>query len=76
MKLLCPLCSQPSHSSETTERAGEVKHSASAFALHDGDFPGGPLAKTLCSQCEGPGFDLWLGNWIPHATTKDPACHS
>ena len=21
------------------------------------DFPGGPVAKTLCSQCRGPGFD-------------------
>ena len=21
------------------------------------DFPGGPLAKTPCSQCRGPGFD-------------------
>ena len=21
------------------------------------DFPSGPLAKTLCSQCRGPGFD-------------------
>ena len=27
-----------------------------------GDFPGGPVAKTLCSQCSGPGFNLWLGN--------------
>ena len=22
-----------------------------------GDFPGGPVAKTPCSQCKGPGFD-------------------
>ena len=27
-----------------------------------GDFPGGPVAKTLCSQCRGPGFDPWSGN--------------
>ena len=26
------------------------------------DFPGGLVAKTLCSQCRGPGFDLLLGN--------------
>ena len=26
------------------------------------DFPGGPVAKTLCSQCRGPRFDPWLGN--------------
>ena len=30
------------------------------------------MAKTLCSQGRGPGFDPWLGNWIPHATTKKP----
>ena len=27
-----------------------------------GDFPGGPVAKTACSQCRGPEFDPWLGN--------------
>ena len=26
------------------------------------DFPGGPGAKTPCSQCRGPGFDFWSGN--------------
>ena len=26
------------------------------------DFPGGPVVKTLCSQCRGPGLDPWLGN--------------
>ena len=43
-----------------------------------GLFPGGPLTKTLCSQCRGPGFDPGSGNKIPqaatersHATTKD-----
>ena len=25
------------------------------------DFPGSPVAKTLCSQCRGPGFHLWSG---------------
>ena len=28
------------------------------------------MAKTLISQCWGPGFDPWLGNWIPHTTAK------
>jgi len=27
-----------------------------------GGFPDGPVAKTQCSQCKGPGFDLWSGN--------------
>ena len=26
------------------------------------DFPGGPMAKTPCSQCRGPGLNLWSGN--------------
>ena len=25
------------------------------------DFPGGPVAKTLSSQCRGPRFDPWSG---------------
>ena len=28
------------------------------------------MAKTLCFQCRGPGFDPWLGNKIPFAATK------
>ena len=24
----------------------------------------------LCSQCRGPRFDPWSGNWIPHAAVK------
>ena len=45
------------------------------------DFPTGPVAKTLNSQCKGPTFDPWSGNEIPytatkssHATTKEPIC--
>ena len=37
------------------------------------DFPGGPGAKTLCSQCRGPWFGPWSGNKILHTATKDPA---
>ena len=40
-----------------------------------GDFPGGPVTKTLCSQCRGPGFDPWSMNQIPHTAIrkkKDP----
>ena len=28
------------------------------------------MAITLCSQCRGPRFHPWSGNYIPHATTK------
>ena len=34
------------------------------------DFPGSPVAKTLCSQHRGCRFYLWSGNWIPHATVR------
>lgn len=33
-----------------------------------------PVAKTLGSKCKGPGFNPSSGKWIPHASTKDPAC--
>ena len=32
------------------------------------DFPGGPVAKALHSQCRGPGFNPWSGK-------LDPTCH-
>ena len=40
------------------------------------DFRGGPVAKTLHSQFKRPGCDPWSGNWIAHATIKDPAYHN
>ena len=40
------------------------------------DFPGGPVAKTPHSQCRGPRFNPLSENLIPHAATKDPACHN
>ena len=30
--------------------------------IKPGDFPGGPVAKTLSSQFQGSGFDPWSGN--------------
>ena len=41
-----------------------------------GDFPGGPVAKTLRSQCRGPGSDPWSGKLIPYAAIKEFACHN
>ena len=52
--------------------------------LNIGNFPGGPVTGTLCSQCRGPGLDPWSGNQshmlhlrvcmpqikIPHAATN------
>ena len=36
------------------------------------DFPGSPVAKTLCFQFRGPGFDPWSGTL--HAATKVHCC--
>ena len=33
-----------------------------------GDFPGGPVIKTPCFHCRGPGFHPWLGK-------QNPTCH-
>ena len=34
----------------------------SIFFAEQVDFPGGPMAKTQCSQCRGPGFNPGSGN--------------
>ena len=31
-------------------------------AIEIRDFPGGPVAKILCSQCRGPRFNPWSEN--------------
>jgi len=36
----------------------------------DEDSPGGPGAMTPGSQCRGPRFHPWTGNFIPHAATE------
>ena len=35
------------------------------FKINSWDFSTGPVAKTPCSQCKGPGFDPQSGNQIP-----------
>ena len=40
-----------------------------------GHFPGGPVAKTSCSQCRGPGFDPSSGNQSSHARTELKCCN-
>ena len=41
-----------------------------AAGLGTRNLPGGPVAKTLHSQCRGQGFDHWSGNQVSHAATK------
>ena len=43
---------------------------AGAGPQQERNFPHGPVAKTLRSQCRLPGFDPWSGNYTPHAVTK------
>ena len=41
------------------------------FAGEKRDFPGGPVVKTLCSQCrESCAPNHWLGNYVPHAAIR------
>ena len=35
--------------------------------LHPWEFPGGPVVRTPCSQCQGPGSIPFRGNNIPQA---------
>ena len=54
------------------ERRGE---SLLKFKQDGRDFPGGPVAKTLPSQCRGPGIDPCLENQILHACSNlESAC--
>ena len=49
-----------SSAAETGFKQLSKKH---AFEEHmHWDFPGGPMAKTPCFQCRGPGFDPYSGN--------------
>ena len=70
-----------SQSSKCSKGGPPLGTSASFMLKKLWDFPGGPVSKALCSQCRGPGFNPWSGNYIPHAatksshaTTKVPAC--
>ena len=49
---------------------GERGECKSWLKLSIWDFPGGPVAKTLCSQCRGHGSIPGQGTKIPYATTK------
>ena len=37
-------------------------HTLKEEKVYDWDFPGGPVVKTLCSQCRGHSFDPWSWN--------------
>ena len=53
----------------TASPSGEEPPKAYSKSCPD-NFPGGPVAKAPLSQCRGPGFNVWSGNWIPHATAN------
>ena len=40
------------------------------------EFPGGPVVRTLCFQCRGPGFDPWSGNLDPTSHMAQPNTHT
>ena len=39
-----------------SEKSGEPRVYVIYSRIYRGHFPGGPTAKTLCSQCRGPGL--------------------
>ena len=41
---------------------GPKRDNIHSFKVYVEDFPGGPVAKTLCSQCKQPRFYPWSGN--------------
>ena len=49
---------------------GKLSRQIRFLNLKKGDFPGGPVAKTLHNQCRGHRFNPWSGNEIPHAATE------
>ena len=56
------------HGQKTNKKKQQQQNEQTKTELRD--FSGGPMAKTLCSQCRGPGCNAWSGNYIPHAPTK------
>ena len=50
-----------------------IREILQARVLEWGDFPGGPVAKTLCSQCRGLGFHPYVGTT---SLEKGMATHS
>ena len=64
---LSPAVPRPSPSQKEANRSWEDKAlwcmcavSSKQKIMHGG-FPGGPVAKTLCSQCRVPGSNPWSG---------------
>ena len=49
-----------SSSSSSSSKVNVDRHKPYKHTLWD--FLSGAVAKTLCFQCRGPGFDPWLGN--------------
>ena len=53
----------PVLSRKNSGEEAEGKEKSKMFTGKAGEeFPGGSVAKTLCSQCRGPGLDPWSGN--------------
>ena len=44
-----------------SKRQGRAKYCFN-LKIHLGVFPGGPVVRTSCIHCQGPGFNPWSGN--------------
>ena len=60
------------HNSLREPRGSAEPESCQHSLTQDPNFRGnyGPGARTLRSQCRGPEFDPWSGNWISEAEIK------
>ena len=56
--------SQPGSVSIKLDKPTKSNHKDRRRLRH---FPGGAVEETPRSQCRGSGFNIWSGNWIPHA---------
>ena len=53
---------RPSAAKQTNKQINKIFLKIKLNEMKNLDFPGGPVDKTPCSQCRGPGFNPWLGN--------------
>ena len=47
---------------EISEKETTIEKEHKGKRIEGGDFPDGPLDKSLHFHCRGHGFDSWLGN--------------
>ena len=82
-KNICKWCNRQGlnfQNTQTAHTARYQKQTNNSMKKWAGDFPGGSVTKTPCSQGRGPEFNPWSGNYAStkcsEAKTKDPMYHN